>query len=186
MSNSLVNFSQQDTDILVSNIVLKLLVFPVGSLYFALPVDYVNKVIKKDKVYSSGLNSMGMIHLEDREITIIDLHRKIYLTSEQTDKNNYFVLTQNNRGEQFGILTTTTPSIFDISLAQIRQLPNSYRQSDTLGIASHVTTIDKQELLEKNTIQDYSNEKEKGRSPNDDLESEMATIFLLDIDRLLG
>jgi chemotaxis signal transduction protein len=185
MSDNFVSFSQQDTEVLATSLALKLLVFPIGTLYFALPVDYVNKVIKQDKIYSSGLSSVGMIHVEDREITIIDLHRKIYLTSKETQQKGYFILTQNNRGEQFGILTTTTPSIFDVPLAQIRQLPNSYRQADTLGIASHVTIIKKQELSERNTTQTHPNKKE-GQPKNNDSDSDMATIFLLDVDRLLG
>jgi chemotaxis signal transduction protein len=187
MTETFVNFSQQDTEILVAQSTLKLLVFPVGNLYFALPVDYVSRVIKQDRIYSSGLGSVGMIRTDDREITIIDLHKKIYLTSLTKETKGYFVLTQNNRGEQFGIHTAITPSIFEVPLSQIRQLPSSYRQADTLGIASHVTLIDQQELSAKNVAQDFSGLRKQQSSSQDAGEnSEMATIFLLDVDRLLA
>jgi chemotaxis signal transduction protein len=183
MLDNFVNFSQQDTEIVVKTISLKILVFPVGNLYLALPVDYVSKVIDRDKVYSSGLNHVGTIHTGDRTITIVDIHQKIYLTPETSEKKGYFILTQNNRGEQFGVYTTKSPSMFDIPLSEIRQLPSSFRQADTLGIASHVTIIDKQELVAKDAIQKNS---ERKKRKTDDNNSESATIFLLDVDRLLG
>ncbi len=123
---------------------IKLLVFPIGSLNGALHIDVVQKVVNLSKVYSSGLNQYGMVNVEGKEITVIDLHKRLFDIPQpftQEDKK-YLLLAQNSADEKFGIIINNTPSLVDISLDNIRTLPPSYRQADTLKIASHVTVID--------------------------------------------
>jgi purine-binding chemotaxis protein CheW len=140
---------------------LKLLIFGLGNLNLALPIEYVQKVIHHIPIYSSGTNHFGIVHLEDREITVIDLHRKIFKTRQNIDLSlkSYLILTRNTAKEQFGIVVDRTPSLLEVSASQIRVLPESYRRSDTLEIASHVTIISQQD----NSL----------------------TVFLLDVDRLI-
>ncbi|MGK7872471.1 MAG: chemotaxis protein CheW [Xenococcaceae cyanobacterium] len=140
---------------------LKLVVFSVGSLNLALQIESVQKVINYRTVYSSGLNHMGVAHLKDREITVIDLHKRLFKSSQtrESDSGGYFIIAKNSIGEQFGILVTETPTLIDVPLSKIRALPESYRRADTLEIASHVSVIPQ--------------------------ESASLTVFLLDADRLL-
>ena len=141
--------------------VLKLVVFGIGSLTLALPIEFVNKVVNQTRVYSSGLNHMGIAHLGDSEITIIDLHRRLFKSEQtsQSGKGSYLIITKNTLGEIFGIPVTETPALMDLPLSLIRVLPESYRRADTLEIASHVAVIPQ--------------------------ETEPLTVFLLDVDRLL-
>ena len=44
-------------------------------------------------------------------------------------------------GEPLGIMVAQTPILLDVPLSQIRTLPQSYRQADTLAIASQVAII---------------------------------------------
>jgi purine-binding chemotaxis protein CheW len=48
-------------------------------------------------------------------------------------------------GETFGISIGQAPTLQDVAVSQIRTLPESYRQADTLEVASHVTVIPQQE-----------------------------------------
>jgi purine-binding chemotaxis protein CheW len=140
---------------------LKLLVFTIGKLNLALPVEYIQQVIKQAPVFGSGLSHTGVMHFKDKEITTIDLHKKLFKTS-QTDESgvaNYLILTTDIFGEEFGILVKDTPTLIDVPLSQMRALPESYRKADTLEIASHVSAIE--------------------------YEKKSMTIFLLDIERLL-
>ena len=142
---------------------IKLLVFPIGSLNGALHIDVVQKVVNLSKVYSSGLNQYGMVNVEGKEITVIDLHKRLFDIPQpftQEDKK-YLLLAQNSADEKFGIIINNTPSLVDISLDNIRTLPPSYRQADTLKIASHVTVIDDDQ---KNNL----------------------TVFILDPDELIS
>ena len=118
----------------------KLIVFPVGELRLAVPMDNISRVINRPKVYSSGLNAVAVTTVGDRELTIIDLHQQLFSTagSFNPERPGYIVLTPSPTGEIMGIPTPETPMLLEVPLAQIRELPQSYRQADTLWIASHM------------------------------------------------
>lgn len=122
---------------------IKLLVFKVEKLMLSLPILQVQKVIKYNSVHGSGLSHVNLTHLEDRDIAIVDLHKKIFNVSlpEAVQNQGYFLISQNIRGEPLGILILEPPTLVDVSTTQVRLIPNSYRHADTLEIASHVTVI---------------------------------------------
>jgi|ERR671933_45409 purine-binding chemotaxis protein CheW len=140
---------------------LKLVVFGMGSLNLALRIESVYKVVNHTSTYGSGLGSVGVTHLGDGEITVVDLHRRFFKSSQIGESNlsSYLVVIQNTIGELYGIPVAETPALMEVSLSMIRVLPESYRRADTLEVASHVAVIPQ--------------------------EGAPLTIFLLDVDRLL-
>lgn len=126
-----------------TNKIIKLLVFTIKNLHAGLHIDTVQKVVNYSTVYSSGLNDYGVVNLDNQEVTVIDLHKRLFNTPQSLSETGkkYLLLAQNTVAETFAILITETPSLYDISLDNIRALPASYRQADTLKIASHVTVI---------------------------------------------
>ncbi|MBF2056092.1 MAG: chemotaxis protein CheW [Cyanobacterium sp. T60_A2020_053] len=129
---------------------VKLLVFPIGNLNMALHIDVVQKIVNFSTVYSSGLNHYGMVNLEGEEITVLDLNQRLFHLPQtfENQEKKYLLLAQNSGGERFGIIIQNTPSLFDVTLNRIRALPASYRQADTLKIATHVTMIPLEEEKE--------------------------------------
>jgi len=125
----------------------KFLFFPVGTLNCALSVDVVQKVYQNTKIYSSGLNELGLAHFGDFDVPVIDLHRRIFHTTVASGAGvkSYVILTVNSAGERFGVLVPHSPSLIDIPLSSIRVLPDSYRRRDSLDIASHVALLSDQE-----------------------------------------
>ncbi len=96
----------------------------------------------------------------DREVTVLDIHRRLFKTS-RTNENvqpGYLVVIQNTQGELYGIPVEIVPALMDVPLSTVRVLPESFRHADTLGIASHVAVIPQSEAP--------------------------LTLFLLDIDTL--
>ncbi|TVQ42161.1 MAG: chemotaxis protein CheW [Gloeocapsa sp. DLM2.Bin57] len=140
---------------------LKILFFTVGSLHLAFNIDVVIKINKYTSVLGSGLTHYGITNLGDREITVIDLHKRLFNSSQprSSQTGGYLLLAKNSVEETFGIVLGQTPTLLDVSLSQIRVLPESYRQSDTLQIATHVILFTQAE--------------------------EKLTVFLLDPDELL-
>ncbi|MBR8832238.1 MAG: hypothetical protein N5P05_003490 [Chroococcopsis gigantea SAG 12.99] len=140
---------------------VKLLVFSIGSLHLALSVSTVKKVLNYSAVRGTGLSHFGITTIEDREITVIDLHRRLFKTpqAQVSGDKGYLILALNSDGEYFGIWVAVAPSLEDVPLSQLRILPESYRRSDTLSIASHVMAL----ATKDSTL----------------------TVFLLDVDRLL-
>ncbi|WP_017294873.1 chemotaxis protein CheW [Geminocystis herdmanii] len=122
---------------------VKMLVFSVGNLNAALHIDTVQKVINYNTIFGSGLNHYGLVNIGEEEITVIDLHKKLFNLPQilNSDDKKYLLLAVNSANETFGILVKSTPELYDLSLENIRELPPSYRRADTLKIASHVTVI---------------------------------------------
>lgn len=143
MSNIIVDLEKQITNNIHTNSVIKLLVFDLGKLTLALPIKQVQKVIKHSAIYGSGLSHVNLVHLGEQEVAVIDLHQKLFKVSqpEILDGKGYFIITKSVIGEPLGIMVAQTPSLMDVPLERIRLLPNSYRQADTLIIASHVAVI---------------------------------------------
>lgn len=141
---------------------IKLLVFAIGKLTLALPILQVQKVVKHDQVYGSGLSHVNLAHLADIEVAVVDLHQKLFKVSllEATQTKGYFIITKNITGEPLGILVSESPALIDVDLTHIRLIPDSYRRADTLEIASHVAVIPQ----ENETSQ---------------------TIFILDLEKLV-
>jgi chemotaxis signal transduction protein len=137
---------------------LKILVFKVGHLYLGLQIESVEKVINYTPIYGSGLSDLGIAHVGDQEITVIDLHRKLF-NQDQSYQEGYLIIIQNSQGESFAVLAEDTPSLIEIPLSNLRILPESYRHGDTLAIASHVTMIEQ--------------------------ENQKITVFLLDRDQII-
>lgn len=118
----------------------KLIIFPVGELRLAVPMDNISRVINRPRVYSSGTHAVGVTTVGDRELTTVDLHQQLFGTpgSFNPERPGYLVLTPSPTGEIMGIPTPETPMLLEVPLAQIRELPQSYRQADTLWVASHM------------------------------------------------
>lgn len=148
---------------------VKLLTFPMGKLHLALPVDKVKKVQKYVPLHGSGTSHVNLTHIGDFEVTVVDLHQKLFGVShdELCQDGGYFIITRPIVPDEdypvqecLGIRVAQSPSLIDVPLEFIRLLPHSYRNADTLRIASHVAAI---ESLEVNS----------------------QTIFILDLQNLI-
>lgn len=133
---------------------IKLLVFNIGALTLALPILQVQKVIRHNQVHGSGLSHANLTHVGDQEITIVDLHQKLFKTSlsSPSSTSGYFVISKEVTGEPLGIMVSESPSLIDVTTTQVRLIPESYRQADTLEIASHVAVIPQTETKAAQTI----------------------------------
>jgi len=161
MSNLIANPSSDKLNNAKSTESIKLLVFDIGKLTLALPILQVQKVIRQQEVHGSGLSYVNLLHLQEEEVTIVDLHQKLFGVSiTQPESTGYFVLSKNVRGESLGIAVPQSPTLIDVSLDLIRLLPDTYRHADTLEIASYVTVIERDETT--------------------------MTIFILDLARLVS
>ncbi|NET33491.1 MAG: chemotaxis protein CheW [Cyanothece sp. SIO1E1] len=153
------NFARPDLNQSVT--VLKLIVFSLGNLNLAVRIESVHKIVQTASVHGSGLNHVGIAHVEGHEITVIELHKRFLKSSSAhpTNSEGYLIIVWNTAGEHFGIPVTQDPIMMEVPLSMIRALPESYRRADTLKFASHVAVVP--------------------QSP------EPLTLFLLDVDLLL-
>lgn len=143
MSNLIVNSS---FNISANTSLVKLILFTIGKLTLALPILQVQKIVKQNQLYGSGLSHVNLTHLPEQDVAVVDLHQKLFgVALPQTEANGYFIISQNVGTEPLGIFVAQAPNLIDVPQSQIRILPNSYRHADTLEIASHVAIIDQGE-----------------------------------------
>lgn len=140
---------------------LKVVVFSIGNLKLALRIEAVYKVLNQTPVYGIGSSGVGIANVGDRDITVVDLHRQLFQSSNINEGVNkgYLLIIQNKEGELYGIPVAGVPALMEMPLSSIRVLPQSYRHADVFGFATHVCHIPQEEAP--------------------------LTIFLLDVDQML-
>ncbi|HBK64958.1 MAG TPA: chemotaxis protein CheW, partial [Cyanobacteria bacterium UBA11166] len=108
---------------------IKIILFTIGKLNFSLPIERVYKILNRTTIYGSGTNQVGIAHISDREITVIDLHRRFFQASsiDEAETKGYLVILQNTTGELYGIPVGEAPILMDVPLSTIRVIPESYR-----------------------------------------------------------
>lgn len=122
---------------------IKVVVFKIGEVNLALHIYNIAKVLPQTTVHGSGLHSVGLAHLGDREVTVVDLHQRLFQSSSINDANKYkyLAIVKDRQGELYGIPVPLVPTLMDIPLSYIRVLPESYRNADIFGFATHVAVI---------------------------------------------
>lgn len=126
---------------------VKMIVFTVGNFDLALPIEIVHKVLNQLPVYGSGLNGVGVAHVGEFEVTVIDLHRQLFQSSiiNETSQKGYLLILHSKGGDLYGIPVASVPVLMDLPLASIRVLPDSYRSGDILQMATHVCYLPDEE-----------------------------------------
>lgn len=99
----------------------------------------VQKVIPYPPVFSSGQKPVGLAHFEQQEVIVLDVHRYLFGQPSPTPPTHLVVARSN--GELYGIPCPTIPALVDVAPEQMQPLPPTYRQADTLGLASHVVRL---------------------------------------------
>jgi chemotaxis signal transduction protein len=127
---------------------LKLIVFSLGQsstklLYLGAEINSVKKIISQTAIHSSGQTLAGVAHLDDQEVTILDLHRSVFGTP--IPEASYLVILRLTGSELLGIPVEKSPVLVEVPSNDVRVLPASYRQIDTLSIASHVAVAETEE-----------------------------------------
>lgn len=134
---------------------LRLVVFEMGNLKLALRIDAVYKVLNQTPIYGTGFNDVGVAYIGDREVTVVELHRRFFAA-----KGSYLIVVQNSKSELYGIPVVAVPVLMEVPLSSIQVLSDTYRHADVLGeVATHVCHIAQGEAT--------------------------LTIFLLDVGQLL-
>jgi chemotaxis signal transduction protein len=117
----------------------KLLIFSIGKLYAAIPLDEVIKVIPIPEIFQSGDKTLGMTYFEGNEAIVVDLHREIFGGSGLASR--YLIVMQGESEGFYGIPVSGLPLMKDVLLKAVHPIPSEYRDRDTLGVASHMVQI---------------------------------------------
>jgi chemotaxis signal transduction protein len=124
-----------------------------GNLNIGLPLHQVERTIVSPQIY--GLEKshwIGSANIGDRQISVLDLHRAIFSNNDLPHTGSHLTIATHQNGSTYGILVDGIPSIVEIATANIRLLSAGFRQTNPLGIARYVATIDPIEEIIGTTI----------------------------------
>ncbi|MDJ0635968.1 MAG: chemotaxis protein CheW [Xenococcaceae cyanobacterium MO_188.B29] len=126
---------------------LKVLVFEMANHFFALPISVIFKVINCPSVTNSADSSLGIADFEGQTVTVVNLAQKLLPQNSTTESlpKRFLILSQTRQGELCGIPISKPPALLELPVDNIRPLPLSARQIDSLSIATHVATLPKAE-----------------------------------------
>lgn len=161
MKNELSQYRENEQDKSPTSY-LKILVFNIGSLYLALPIQSVKKIASQFEIADTELNYIDVAKVDGKYIIVIDLHKKLFKSKLKSESNikKYLLVSQNSAGEEFAIEIERNPPVLQqVELDRVRTLPESYLDTNVLKVASHVTIIPQ--------------------------ETKSITVLILDPDRLL-
>ncbi|MDR9404759.1 MAG: chemotaxis protein CheW, partial [Halothece sp. Uz-M2-17] len=133
---------------------LRVIVFPLGDYYFALPINAVLQVIESPPELTEHFEGFGLVMLEKQSITLLNLHRHFrYKTDPDTKETaDFLILTQSRQGEFCGIPIYSLPNMMELPYDEIQPLPSVYRQTNLYGIARFVTFVQFEEQEKKEGI----------------------------------
>lgn len=120
------------------------IVFAIAPLQVALPIAQVQRVIRQTEVFSSGLTHLGITHVGDYEVTVVDLYRRLFNRNLTPQPNQpiYQIILRSTQGDLLALPIDSPPELVDVPQTAIRLLPAAYhRQNDTLSIAKQVAVI---------------------------------------------
>ncbi len=125
---------------------IRVVVFKIYDYLFALAVESVNKIIPCPPLNLNFENGISAIDLEDRTITIVDLHhqfrdRELDAIESFQPQNCFLILIQTITGETCGIFIEKAPLILEIPLKKIRPVPLSYREIGKLSFVTHMAIL---------------------------------------------
>lgn len=140
---------------------LPVLVFAIAYTVIAVPLTTVSQVIRTPEALRSQTHEISLMHWQHQQITLLNLYRRLaphYPQQIQT-LSPFLVLLETPQAERYAIPTQDPPSLFTLPLVSIRPLPEAYRRSLPLDLASHMAILPR---------------------PNTPL-----TLYLLDLQRLV-
>ncbi len=105
----------------------KFVSFDLGSVYYAVPIERVQRVIKDFNPYGFLDSGNSLVRHQEELISLINLS-KIFPGSRSIADCNYLIVCTFNKGESLGIPIPDMPKILEVSEEQFCEIPLLYRQ----------------------------------------------------------
>jgi chemotaxis signal transduction protein len=111
----------------VRTVAHKLVSFQLGSVYYAVPIERVQRVVTDLNPYGFLDSGQSLVRHQEELITLINLS-KIFPSSRSMADCNYLIICTLNKSDRLGIPIPNMPKILEISAEQFCEIPQLYRQ----------------------------------------------------------
>jgi chemotaxis signal transduction protein len=110
---------------------IELIIFDIGEVSFGIPITKIDRII-------SNIH-LDQDHTLTENVTILDLHDR--LTGISIVNPTAIAIFTDDQQQSFGIPINTVPTLLAVPLELIRTIPNEFRTTSPLGIASHLAIV---------------------------------------------
>jgi chemotaxis signal transduction protein len=142
MKNFTLSLASSNSDREVSKVIL----FNVARYCFALPISAVLKVVNFPPELRTTLNEVGFVDLGERAIALLDLQQKVNpLASRGNQQGRFLTIVQLSDKELCAIPVNDPPTLGEIPLSEVRELPPKAATTPPLNLASHVAVLDSED-----------------------------------------
>jgi chemotaxis signal transduction protein len=105
----------------------KLVSFELGNVYYAVPIERVQRVVKDFNPYGFLDSGQSLVRHQEELITLINLS-KIFPSSRSISDCNYLIVCSLNKSDRLGIPIPDMPKILEISEESFCEIPELYRK----------------------------------------------------------
>lgn len=112
----------------VKTLARKLVSFELGNVYYAVPIERVQRVVKDFNPYGFLDSGQSLVRHQEELITLINLS-KIFPSSRTIADCNYLIVCTLNKSERLGITVPDMPKILEITEENFCEIPELYRQN---------------------------------------------------------
>ncbi|HSF72339.1 MAG TPA: chemotaxis protein CheW [Microcoleus sp.] len=105
----------------------KFVSFELGKIYYAVPIERVERIVKNFKAYGLLPNGNSLLRHQEELITIINLS-KIFPGSPSIAECKYLIICILNKSDRLGIPLPDMPKILEITEESFCEIPELYRQ----------------------------------------------------------
>ncbi len=105
----------------------KFVSFDLGNVYYAVPIERVQRVIKDFNSYAFLDSGNSLVRHQEELISLINLS-KIFPGSRSIADCNYLIVCTLNKGDRLGIPVPDMPKILESSEEDFCEIPLLYRQ----------------------------------------------------------
>ncbi|MEG4519608.1 MULTISPECIES: chemotaxis protein CheW [unclassified Microcoleus] len=105
----------------------KFVSFELGNIYYAVPIERVERIVKNFNAYGILPNGNSLLRHQEELITIINLST-IFPSSPSLSECKYLIICTLNKSDRLGIPIPDMPKILEISEESFCEIPELYRQ----------------------------------------------------------
>lgn len=105
----------------------KFVSFELGNIYYAVPIERVERIVKNFNAYGTLPNGSSLLRHQEELITIINLST-IFPSSPSLAECKYLIICTLNKSDRLGIPLPDMPKILEITEESFCEIPELYRQ----------------------------------------------------------
>ena len=146
----------------------KLVTFQLGSEYYAIPIERVQRVLKEFTAHGTLQTGCRLVRDHNETITIIDLST-LFISSHDERERHYLIVCTLYHGERLGIPIPEMPAILEVPKDQFSEIPELYRQGNLAAAIQNIINTPEGkvvfyinlDLLIQEVLPNLHNEREK-------------------------